>query len=235
MFWLIKLFLVKLFDSAMLLNKGNILRCIPVISLDSKLLDLGCDDGEWAMRLASKAGVSNIYGVEIVAHRAEQARTHGIQVEIANLEEGVPFPKEMFDVVHANQVIEHVGDIDRFAQEIFRVLKPGGTAVISTENGSSWHNVFAAAMGWQMFSLTNFSGLTSGIGNPLALHRGEAVELKSWTHKTIFNYRGLKEFFQVHGFKNVKILGAGYYPFPSFFGLLDPRHAAFITLVAEKN
>lgn len=235
MFWLIKSFLVKLFDSAMALNKGNILKSVPVTSTESLLLDLGCDDGEWALQMASKSGISRIYGVEIVPHRAEQARTRGLQVEIANLEERIPFPDQMFDVVHANQVIEHLGDIDHFAQEISRVLKPGGVAIISTENASSWHNVFAAAMGWQIFSLTNLSGMVGGVGNPLALHRGESVELKSWTHKTIFSHRGLKEFFQVHGFKNVKIRGAGYYPLPSFFGTIDPRHAAFITLVAEKN
>lgn len=52
-------------------------------------------------------------------------------------------------------MIEHVSNVDLFVSEVFRVLKKGGHAVISTENGSSWHNVFAAAMGWQIFSLTN--------------------------------------------------------------------------------
>jgi hypothetical protein len=53
----------------------------------------------------------------------------------------------------------------------------------------SW-NIFAAAMGWQIFSLTNVSAMSSGVGNPLALHHGHRRALASWTHKAIFNYRG---------------------------------------------
>ena len=52
-----------------------------------------------------------------------------------------------FDVVHANQVIEHVFDLDRFVSEIKRVLAPGGRAIICTENIASWHSVAALFLG----------------------------------------------------------------------------------------
>lgn len=123
---------------------------------------------------------------------------------------------------------------DRFASEIYRILKPGGSAIISTENGSSWHNIFASILGWQIFSLTNVSRLQAGIGNPLALLRNQPIEFSTWTHKVIFNYRGLKEFFLLHGFKEIQIKGAGYYPFPTQLAKLDPRHSHFITLYAKK-
>ncbi|HEX7418629.1 MAG TPA: class I SAM-dependent methyltransferase, partial [Thermoanaerobaculia bacterium] len=115
-----------------------------------------------------------------------------------------------------------------------RLLKPGGYAVISTENGSSWHNVFAAMMGWQIFSLTNVSSLKAGLGNPFAIQRGGTPYTGTWTHKTIFNYRGLIEMFQAHGFRSVKIAGAGYFPLPAILGKIDPRHSAFITAFAQK-
>jgi hypothetical protein len=89
-------------------------------------------------------------------------------------------------------------------------------------------------MGWQMFSLSNLSERRLGIGNPMALHRGEGNHLKSWTHKVIFSYRGLKEFFEAHGFKNLRLLGAGYYPLPGVFAALDVRHSHFLALRAEK-
>jgi len=89
-------------------------------------------------------------------------------------------------------------------------------------------------MGWQIFSLTNLSSKKLGIGNPLALHRNEDLELSSWTHKTIFNYQGLKEFFAVHGFNCISMKGAGYYPLPSCIGRLDKRHSHFITVKAYK-
>ena len=235
MFWLVKIFLAKLFDSAVAFNKQNIFKCIPVTSSEGQLLDLGCGDGEWALHLASKSGISRISGIEVSQHRALQARARGIQAEVVGLDERFPFPDQTFDIVHANQVFGNLSNTDAFIEAIERVLKPGGTVVISTENASSWHNVFAAAMGWQMFSFTGFSQIANGIGKPLALHRGESVETAWGRHSAIFSYRGLKEFFQLHGFKNIKILGSGYYPLPPFFGALDPRHAAFITLVAEKN
>jgi ubiquinone/menaquinone biosynthesis C-methylase UbiE len=46
---------------------------------------------------------------------------------VANLDEGWPFEDESFDLVHANQVIEHVGRLDHFVEETRRVLRPGGT------------------------------------------------------------------------------------------------------------
>jgi 2-polyprenyl-3-methyl-5-hydroxy-6-metoxy-1,4-benzoquinol methylase len=231
---MIKRVLQKMFESAMILNRKNILDSLPHNS-NAKLLDLGCDEGTWTLKLADRIGTTNIHGVEIVQSRAEQARLKGVCVTIADLSCALPFVDKEFDVIHANQVIEHVPDVDVFASEIFRALKPGGHIVISTENASSWHNVFAMVLGWQMFSLTNMSGKVQGIGNPAALHRGSTSHLKSWTHKVIFSHRGLIEFFQAHGFDFVEAKGAGYYPFPSWFGKIDVRHSHFLTLVARRK
>jgi hypothetical protein len=90
-------------------------------------------------------------------------------------------------------------------------------------------------MGWQIFSLTNVSGLARGIGNPLALHRGSPEELPSWRHKTIFNYRGLLEIMEIHGLTVTDVRGAGYHPLPAQVGRFDARHSHFITVKAVKN
>jgi SAM-dependent methyltransferase len=140
----------------------------------------------------------------------------------------------MFDSVVSNQVIEHLSDTDRFVSELWRVLRPGGVAVTSTENLASWHNVAALTLGWQPFSLTNVSSTRLGIGNPLAIHRGADANLKSWEHLRVFAARGLRELFEAHGFKEIALLGAGYYPLPSGAARFDPRHAAFLTVVAVK-
>lgn len=228
-----KRWMQRQFESAMDLNRKNILDAVPR-KTDGRLLDLGCDDGAWTMRLAERMGTRDVHGIEIVESRAAQARARGVEVTVANLNEPLPFPSGSFDLVHANQVIEHVSDVDVFTSEIVRVLRPGGAVVISTENGSSWHNVGAAALGWQIFSLTNMSGQAAGIGNPLALHRHAPIELKSWTHKVIFNFRGLREFLELHGLRDVEIRGAGYYPLPAAVGQADPRHAHFLTAVGHK-
>lgn len=40
--------------------------------------------------------------------------------------ESLPYEANSFDVVHASSVIEHVLNVEKTFQEIFRVLKPGG-------------------------------------------------------------------------------------------------------------
>lgn len=226
-----KNYLQNLYKKAVTRNQENISNLLEKNN-DAKFLDLGCDDGNFTFKLAKEIGTKNIYGMEIIKERALLAEKYGIKIIINDLDKEWPLENNFFEVVHANQVIEHVSDIDHFASEIYRILKPGGYAIISTENASSWHNIFASIMGWQIFSLTALSKKKHGIGNPLALHRGEEHEL-SWTHKTIFNYRGLKEFLEIYDFKTEKYLGAGYYPFP-FLSKLDVRHSHFITIKIRK-
>jgi SAM-dependent methyltransferase len=198
------------------------------------LCDLGCDDGAWTVEVAASSQAERVCGIELVAKRARLARSRGVNVSVSDLANAFPFEDATFDLVHSNQVIEHVANIDHFLAETNRVLKVGGAAVISTENGSSWHNIFAAIMGWQIFSSTNLSGLSIGVGNPLALHRGTHLDLDSWTHKTIFNYRGLLEILGLHGLTVVQACGAGYYPLPAHVGRLDVRHAHFMAVKAVK-
>jgi 2-polyprenyl-3-methyl-5-hydroxy-6-metoxy-1,4-benzoquinol methylase len=235
---MLKTFFTSVYENANQLNRRNIIalaRRARTTSGRVVLLDLGCDDGLWTRKLADAVGADEMHGVEIVDEAARKAAANGVQVQRLDLSKPMTeLPSAAFDLVHANQVIEHVPNVDLFVSEVFRLLKPGGYAVISTENGSSWHNVFAAMMGWQIFSLTNVSSLKAGLGNPFAIQRGGTPYTGTWTHKTIFNYRGLIEMFQAHGFRSVEIAGAGYFPLPGILGKIDPRHSAFITAFAQK-
>lgn len=221
-------------ESASEMNRRNIFSFVESAAGGGKkrFLDLGCDEGTWTLNLARALGDSEAFGVELVPAAAQAAKAKGVRVQTADLNEPLPIKSESFDLVHANQVIEHVSDIDLFVSEIRRVLRPSGVAVISTENGSSWHNIFAAVLGWQIFSLTNVSGRVAGLGNPFAVHRKAAAFSPTWRHKIIMNYLGLVELFQVHDFSQVEVTGAGYYPLPSFLGRLDVRHSAFLTIKA---
>jgi ubiquinone/menaquinone biosynthesis C-methylase UbiE len=233
---LLKPFLERMFRNAEEANHANIRRMCVKASRpgDLSMLDLGCDDASWTLELAHAAGATHVEGVEVMADAVATARGKGVLVHEIDLNQPLPLDDERFDLVHSNQVIEHVNDVDLFVAEVFRVLKKGGLAVISTENGSSWHNVFAAILGWQIFSLTNVSGRVAGLGNPFAIQRGATAFSPTWRHKTIMNYLGLKELMTVNGFVDVTVAGAGYYPLPAAVGRADARHAAFITVSGRK-
>ena len=224
--------LMKQRNAAYELNGRNILRCAEK-NRNAGLLDLGCYDGKWARRIASKIGTKDIFGLEIIEEKAKEATKAGVKVTLGDLNEKLSF-EQKFDVIHANQVIEHLKDTDLFVSEIHRLLKPGGYTIISTENLSSWHNVFSLVLGYTPFSLVNCTSKTSAIGNPLAPQKGNGLEFNSLQHHRVFTLRGLKELLEIYGFKIEKALGAGYYPFGNLFCGIDPVHSAFITVKARK-
>jgi len=224
---------LKMFGAADLQNRANILQMMRHHQSE-RLLDLGCDDGLFSKQCGVACSAKYVAGVEVVSEAASKAVLNGVDVTVSDLSESLPFEDETFDLVTANQVIEHVPSVDRFMSEIFRVLRPGGKAIISTENGSSWINIGASIMGWQQFSLTNMSSKGAGVGNPLALHRGQQSTESTWTHKTIFNYLGLVEFVELYGLEVVDVKGAGYFPLPTWVSKFDARHSHFLTILCSK-
>jgi len=230
---MIKKILKNQFLKAINLNFKNIINLLEVDN-NAKFLDLGCFDGFLTKKISEKINTKKVYGADILDEMGQKAMKKGILVKNFNLNAKFDFKDGFFDVINANQVVEHLYNSDNFFSEIFRVLKPGGYAIISTENGSSWCNVFAAIFGWQIFSLTNISSKRAGLGNPFSLHRNEKIASDYYNHVRIYNFRGLKEYLEIFGFKIEKIKGAGYFPLPAFFGNFDKIHSHFMTFKVRK-
>ncbi len=53
--------------------------------------------------------------------------------------EALPFADNSFDIVYSNGVLHHTADTERAIAEAYRVLKPGGRAIIMLYCKSSWH------------------------------------------------------------------------------------------------
>jgi SAM-dependent methyltransferase len=196
----------------------------------SSLLDLGTSDGAFTQRLADRMGAGRVAGVELIEDHARAARARGIDVRTADLDEGLPFEDGEFEVVHANQVIEHVRRTDRFVREVRRVLAPRGLACISTNNLSSWHNVASLALGLQPMPLHVSDELI--VGNPLNPEDGQPHQDAGRTHLRLFTARALRELCQLHGLEPVRVRSVGYYPLPPRAARpaarIDPTHAAFL-------
>ncbi len=137
------------------------------------LLDVGCGDGGRLFRYFKNVP-REFYGVEGAPELQAKAAARGIKVASFDLNGRWPYENDKFDVVFSNQVIEHLHNCRLFATEAFRVLKPGGTAVIATENLCSLLNWFAITLGYTPFSLMQTCGRF--LGNPLGLHYNENIE-----------------------------------------------------------
>src|SRR5215213_1400602 len=196
----------------------------------ARLLDLGTHSGEFTMRVAATLGAASVCGVELIEDHAAVARGRGIDVRGADVDEGLPFEDGAFDVVHANQVIEHVRRTDTFLRETRRVLAPNGLACISTNNLSSWHNVFSLAIGLQPMPAHVSDEVI--LGNPLNPLDARPHADLGRSHLRLFTARALTELCAHHGLERAALRTAGYYPLPPRIGRLagriDPTHAAFL-------
>lgn len=195
---------------------------------DSKVIDIGCGNGEFTFRVKKRIGCKNIFGVDIWKESLKESRKKGIKILKADLNKKLKIPSNCFDVVVSNQVIEHLFCPEIFVKEIYRILKKDGYAIISTENLGSWDNVLALLFGFTPFSM-QFNKLK--IGNPLSPHDKEHYNNYP-SHTRIFTYKGLIDFLKFFGFKIEKIKASGH--ILPFFSNIDGRHTRFLTLKVRK-
>jgi len=225
----------RLLDATEEENRQAILASLPA-GLGGSLLDLGTHDGSFTVRVARHLASEHVMGVELLAEHAAAAEARGIEVHVADLCHSIPFESGSVDVVHANQVIEHVQRTDRMLSEISRVLRPGGIACISTNNLASLHNLGSLALGWQPMPLHVSDEVI--VGNPVNPENGEPHEDLGRTHLRLFTARALAELCEHHGLRTRAIQTVGYYPLPPraarIANRVDPLHGAFLIGLFEK-
>ncbi len=200
------------------------------------LLDVGCGDGLLTRRLAESIGTTHVIGTEAHHPTALEAARKGIKMYQSNLNVPFPLADASVDVVHACQLIEHIYDLDVFVDEIYRVLKPGGYALIATVNIASWHNIAAMILGWQPFTYVFIT--QKRVGNPLTIHGMNEENTKWRCHVHPFTMRALRDIFEQRQFTIEATKGSGYLPFPppldQWLASIDQAHAVCLTLKARK-
>src|SRR5690606_27311830 len=104
----------------------------PLVNGD--LLEVGCGEGRGVEVLLSE--VDSYHGLDKIQEVIAQLKNKFPEVifEQAVIPPFETIASDQFDTVVSCQVIEHIQDDRLCLQEIYRVLKPGGKAIISTPN-----------------------------------------------------------------------------------------------------
>ena len=107
------------------------------VSPGMRVLDIACGTGEPAISLATQMdGSGEMIGVDIseaplqiAAERATQRGLTNARFQKADAHH-LPFPKNSFDAITSRLGVMFFSDVPRALAEMYRVLKPGGTAVL---------------------------------------------------------------------------------------------------------
>jgi SAM-dependent methyltransferase len=120
------------------------------------ILDVGCGPGTITIDLAARVRPGRVIGIDastdVVAQAAGLAASEGV----ANVEfrvgdaSALEFDDATFDVVHAHQVLQHLGRPVDALREFRRVLKPGGVVAVRDVDygGVIWNPPSAGLTRW---------------------------------------------------------------------------------------
>lgn len=110
------------------------------ISENAQVLDVGCGGGANVTRLLKKCPQGHVTGLDystLCLEIADDLNNHAIVDKQCLIVGGnvsqLPLAKDMFDLVTAFETIYFWPSLKNGADEVFRVLKPGGTFVIANE------------------------------------------------------------------------------------------------------
>jgi len=178
------------------------------------IVDIGCGDGA-ATSLAAQVNPGHrIVGLDWSADALRQARSRGLTLLRAEVEStSLPIASGRADVVIMSELIEHLVDPDSALEEARRVLKPGGTLLLSTPNLAAWYNRGLLALGVQpLFTEVSLRGVFGRPGSQVA------------GHLRLFTRRALVGLLAARGFGSIRVSGASYHDVP---GPLRPLDLAF--------
>ena len=103
----------------------------------SRVLDLGCGNGELLAWLQQERGCSG-YGIEIDDSHVRECVQRGVNVVQLNLEEGLAlFEDRSFDVVLQLQTLQHLRNTEHMLRETARV---GRIGIVAFPNFAHWRN-----------------------------------------------------------------------------------------------
>lgn len=111
-----------------------------------RLLEIGCGVGTDLVRfIQAGAHATGIDLATVSIALAQQNLIHqGLAANLCTMDgEELGFADNTFDAVYAHGVLQYTADPEKMVQEIYRVLAPGGKAVLMVYNRYSWLNLLS--------------------------------------------------------------------------------------------
>lgn len=107
-------------------NSKTFKNIVREFSLDQKcVLDIGCSYGEFLAHFGKGSR-----GFTVAPEEEEEGRRRGLDVRLLNIEEFQGEPDKKFDVIFANNILEHMQSPHNFLLKIKVFLKPSGILIL---------------------------------------------------------------------------------------------------------
>ena len=157
------------------------------VQAGERVLDVGCGEGHLAAELA-RAG-AEVVGIDVAAEPLRRARLRHPELDLRQVaaEGAWPLADASFDAVWAGETIEHVADTAGWLSEVRRVLRSGGSLLLSTPDHGRLRMLWWA----------------------LAPHAFEAHFDPRSDHLRFYRSRTLTELLEEFGFHDVDVRSAG--------------------------
>jgi 2-polyprenyl-3-methyl-5-hydroxy-6-metoxy-1,4-benzoquinol methylase len=109
--------------------------------LRGKILDYGAGIGSLTRRLLALQRFDQVAAADIMPAPDDLAAS--VDWITQDLNDPIPDHRGVFDIVVAAEVIEHLENPRLAMRQIFRVLRPRGTVIVTTPNNESWRSLIA--------------------------------------------------------------------------------------------
>lgn len=115
-------------------DKARIYKKFCQPSFNSRILEIGCGDGEFTKRIAKFGGYIMASDVtpEVLKRGRIKNRFKNVKFVTANAE-SLDYPRESFDIVCGVSILHHI-NIQKAIRELYRVLRKGGKLFFTEPN-----------------------------------------------------------------------------------------------------
>lgn len=175
-----------------------------------KVLELGCSDDSTIKFMKKYFPNAEFYGTEWEGWKGKFKKPKDLK-ELYFLDlnkDKLPFKDNSVDVIVANQVFEHLYEIDDILEELKRILKKNGKLVAGVPNLAALHERISLLFGYNPSTWHTSK-------NQIGLRNGASTDRR--THCNGFTVKGFRNLIKQHKFKPVNYITSEVYIKEDFY------------------